>query len=186
MRDPGAFDSGRGTSIGSAFGPVLVGMPGSGKTTIGALVARAIGMKCIDTDREIAQQAGMSVAEIIAQLGEDRFREMERVVSAHALGVAGAVVATGGGIVLHEELHPMLSSRRTVWLHAQPEVLASRIEVSEHPLLRGGPMQQQLQRTLELREPLYRKVSSLRVETTDVDPESVAKLIVTWLDRLPE
>ena len=180
MHNPGGFGL---NPPSSAFGPVLVGMPGSGKTTVGAIGARALGMQCIDTDNVIAEQQGITVPRIIERLGESRFREIERAVAAQALGVAGAVVATGGGIVVHEDLHPILCSRRTVWLHADPALLACRMDRSDHPLLSGEPMEQRLRMVLAVREPLYRKVSSLRVETTDVDPEGVAKLIVGWLER---
>jgi shikimate kinase len=165
------------------FGPVLVGMPGSGKTTVGALVAQALAMVFIDLDAAIAEQTGESVAGLIVRLGEDRFREIERRVALEALGAEGAVVSTGGGTVLHEPLHPILRDRCTVWLDATPAVLAGRIVESDHPLLTMRPLQRAVDGLLVVREPLYRKVSSQRIMTDNLDPASVASQVLGWFRR---
>lgn len=122
---------------------VLVGLPGCGKSTVAPLLAARLGMEAVDTDAEVAQRLGMSVARAFAELGEARFRSLERDALDSALqSQRPLVIAAGGGLAAQPGAIDLLSRRATVvLLDAQDEELLARIgpEVRARPLLAGGP-----------------------------------------------
>ena len=140
----------------------LVGMPGSGKSSVGRALAPLLSLPFIDLDEEVEQQAGRSVAEIFELGGEGTFRLAEsRALAAVAAG-GRAVVACGGGIVLDPSNRALLtSSGVVVYLEAGLEVLRARVGDGDgRPLLRnGGDPRQELEALLVDREPLYRSVA---------------------------
>ncbi|MBI3975375.1 MAG: AAA family ATPase, partial [Armatimonadetes bacterium] len=121
---------------------VLIGMPGSGKSTVGRRVAEWLGWPLLDTDAMIAQRTGRSVEDLFARDGEEAFRRIERAVVRVAAATRPAVVATGGGVVLHPG--NMAALRRhglIVSLAAAPEALAARVgsDGGGRPLLAPDP-----------------------------------------------
>lgn len=120
---------------------VLVGLSGSGKSTIGRLVAAHLGLTLRDTDRMIESATGESVAALFASRGEPAFRDLEAAAVAEACALSG-VVAVGGGAVLREANRAhMRRANLVVWLDTPPGILAARLarhtEGEERPLLRG-------------------------------------------------
>lgn len=95
---------------------VLVGIPGSGKSTIGKELAKKMSVNFLDTDREIEIKAGKSVAEIFIEDGEAAFRELEKAVVLESLKQEKTVVSLGGGSVLDQEVRSELLNHRTYWL----------------------------------------------------------------------
>lgn len=139
-------------------GIALVGLPGSGKSVIGRLLAERLGQELCDTDQLIEQAAGRSAAEILDQDGEPRFRELEREALLRACASPGSVVATGGG-ALNDPLNRWALQRHGIlaWLQAPVEVLARRLEAdnASRPLLRGD-IPGRLTTLLTERAPFYR------------------------------
>ena len=162
-------------------GPVicLVGMPGSGKSTVGRVVADRLDAQFVDLDAAISVAAGRSIPEIFAHEGEAGFRDRER----DALAVlvdrgAPVVVATGGGIVTTEEARALLGRTTCVWLTAESATLMERLadEASTRPLLADDPAGSIL-RLSTAREPLYRSVARHVVDTDGHGPEEIADAI---------
>lgn len=148
---------------------VLVGLPGSGKTTVGRALSRLIGFERVDADEVIEQQVGMSVAAYFHEFGEPDFRERESVVLVQLLGSPGdSVVSTGGGVVVVEgNRRLLLACARVVYLNSPPATLARRLAGdSSRPLLRGPGLTQKVDALYADRDPLYREVADLAVETS--------------------
>lgn len=141
---------------------VLVGLTGSGKTTIGRLAAERLGRPFVDTDAEIEVRAGRTVRAIFAEDGEAAFRDLEADVLAECLGRhEPSVIAAAGGAVLRPENRACLraADARVVWLCAGPAAVLERVRSGSHrPLLDDDP-EAVLARMWEMREPLYREVA---------------------------
>jgi shikimate kinase len=160
---------------------VLVGLMGSGKSTVGRKVADLCGVDPVDTDREIERRAGCSIRALFSGVGAAAFRELERAVVADVLsGAEPAVVACGGGAVLHPATRARLVEEdvRVVWLRASPDVLAGRVGVdAERPLLGADPVAA-MRRLAQDRAPLYAEVADVVVDVADEPPDAVAALIM--------
>ena len=160
------------------LGPVLVGMRGSGKSSIAPLVAERLGMQAVDADAELERQTGRSIPRIFAEDGEAGFRRIERALLLDDLLQRGdTVVATGGGAVLDADIRAELAQRMTVWLDAPVGCLAERIGGSDRPSLTGKPIGEELAEILTRRETLYREVASVVIDTQTLVPQQVAQAI---------
>lgn len=154
-------------------GPVvLVGLMGSGKTTVGRRLAGQLGRPFVDADEAIEERAGRPIAEIFAADGEEAFRDLETKVLAELLARDDApVIASGGGVVVRKANRDLLSEVDgvlVVWLNASPGFLASRVEQkaqkAHRPLLAGEePPRAVLERLHAERTPLYEEVADLEV-----------------------
>lgn len=133
---------------------VLVGMPGSGKSSVGALLAQRMGRPFLDLDSLVEQQAGMAIPQIFAQQGEEAFRRLEAQAMAQVGARTGCVIATGGGTVLRpENRQAMAQNGFVVWLQRDLSLLPTE----GRPLSAGGP--EALEALLRQRSPLYRAAS---------------------------
>ena len=155
---------------------VLVGLPGTGKSTVGAELARRLEVAFADSDELVAQQAGRSVAEIFQHQGEPVFRQLEADMIAEALGGFDGVLALGGGAVTTESVRQDLrgSGVPVVLLTAAQEELLARLGGTESRPLLAGDAPARLAELAEAREPLYREVASLTVPTGGRSPAEVA------------
>lgn len=156
---------------------VLVGLMGSGKTTVGRIVAQMVGFQLIDTDHVIVEEAGKSIPEIFATEGEAAFRLRESAALRSLLGKRGCVIATGGGIVTQPRNIPILRQLGYIaWLEADPERLARRTsQNSNRPLLANEEdPKAKLERLLGERKPLYKSVADLRIQTAELTPQETA------------
>lgn len=156
---------------------MLVGAPGAGKSTVGALLAERLGMAFIDVDAVIEQRAGKPIAEIFAEDGEPAFRELEEATTLELLSHPG-VVSLGGGAVLSERTRSVLRNRRVVWLRVSAASAISRVGLdTARPLLLGN-VRGRLIKLLGERAPLYEEVASARIDTDHTSPSDVVEQIV--------
>lgn len=156
----------------------LIGMMGSGKTTVAPLVAAALGREWVDADVEIERHTGSTVAELFAD-SEERFRAAE-VDAITALATGHAVVATGGGVVTTAAAAIMSDSGVVVWLRASIETLSGRLgEGSDRPLLTDSAAG--LERIEAHRRQRYANLADVVVDTDDFAPSEVAELVVKAL-----
>jgi 5-deoxy-5-amino-3-dehydroquinate synthase len=163
---------------------VLVGMMGSGKSTVGPLVAARSGRRFVDLDTELEARSGRAIRLIFAEEGEAAFRQRETDLLGELLEADEPVVlATGGGAVLAERNRQLLGDAATVvWLAAEPEVLAARVgRDPSRPLLAGGDPLPALRRLCEEREAAYRAASDEVVEAGRGLAEQVAERVLMAL-----
>ena len=146
---------------------VLVGLMGSGKTTVGKKLAHLVGWRFVDADVELEARTGRTVAELFDD-GEDAFRDAETELLAALLADPGhLVIGAGGGVVIRPANRDALrtGSATTVYLHGEPAFLASRAKAKAHrPLLAGVDPAELLERMYAERDPWYREVADLVVE----------------------
>lgn len=137
---------------------VLVGLMGAGKSTVGRRLAQRLRLPFVDSDEEIEQAAGLSVAEIFERYGEGHFRDGERRVIARLIEGRRKVIATGGGAFMNEETRALILDRATaIWLDADIGVLAGRVarRPGARPLLKGQDPKVALTALAEKRNPIY-------------------------------
>lgn len=159
----------------------LVGPMGAGKTTVGKRLAELRGMEFLDSDHEVEARTGVDVAFIFEKEGEAGFRRREKQVIAELTGGSGIVLATGGGAVLDPENRQHLAGRGyVVYLRASVEQQLRRTSHSDHrPLLQTGDRRQVLESLFAVRDPLYREVADLVLETDGRN----ARLLAAEIDR---
>ena len=136
---------------------LLVGLPGSGKSTVGRLVAEGLSCPLIDIDGLLVREMGMPVSQIFGMVGEPRFREMERdAVKAAQAGSPGVIVPGGGWAAQPGQLEAVVSSSLVIYLRCHPATAANRTQQGEvRPLVAGTDPTQQMRVLLEEREPFY-------------------------------
>ena len=164
---------------------VLVGMMGSGKSSVGKRLGARLGLPFVDADTEIETAAGMTIPEIFAQRGESEFRDGERRVIARVLATRSPLVlATGGGAFMNEETRRRIAELGiSIWLKATPEVLMRRVRKrSNRPLLQTADPEGTLRRMLTEREPAY-ALADLTLISREEPHEVVVDEIVAALGR---
>ena len=153
---------------------------GSGKSTVGRIVADELGWEFVDLDRTVAERAGLSIPEIFESYGEYHFRNIERQALLVVLdGPEESVVACGGGVVIDPRNRTRLLEVPTVFLWEDTDVLYLRTRGSARPL-RGASFEDFARRYSE-RLPYYLEVAGLQIETAARPPRRVASEILEWL-----
>jgi shikimate kinase/3-dehydroquinate synthase len=165
----------------------LVGNMGSGKTTVGRLVAQRLQLPFYDLDRQIEQATGQTIANLFAQQGEQAFRELECKMLTQTIFVPRSVIATGGGVVLNERNRRLMRHRGwVIYLRASPETLWQRLQhTTDRPLLRTESPYETLQAIAQQREPLYKEADWV-IDTDALCPEEVADAIVRAFNPTPD
>ncbi len=160
---------------------VLIGPPGSGKSTVAMVLADRLGVAVRDTDADVEAVAGCSVADIFVDHGEPRFRELEREAVARALAEHDGVLALGGGAVMDPVTEASLRSSFVVFLDVGLAEASRRIGfTASRPLLIGNPRAQWL-RLMEARRPVYSSLATVTVLTDEKSPDEVADEVLAAL-----
>jgi shikimate kinase len=163
---------------------VLVGVPGAGKTTVGKLLAKELGVEFFDSDQVIETKAGKSVSDIFTQDGEPTFRKLEHDVIMELLDSSNVVVALGGGSLGNDDTRAKVKDATTVWLVAGLAQAVDRVGMNRNRPLLLGNVRGQLADLMTAREPLYKEVASIAVDTSKLIPSEVAAEIVSELKTL--
>jgi shikimate kinase len=160
----------------------LVGLPGSGKSTLGRALARRLGMPFVDADTELERRLGVSIPTIFEIEGEAAFRDREQASIAELVVRTGIVLATGGGAVIRPANRERLKANGTVvYLHAEPTTLRERTRKSRHrPLLNTADPLGRLVELYAQRDPLYREVADVVLES---DRDHVTRFALNLADE---
>ncbi len=163
----------------------LIGMMGVGKSTVGQLVAKALGYRFFDTDTVIEQATGQSISEIFAGMGEAEFRQLETQVLAELSAYTRLVVATGGGIVSQQKNWSYLRHGLIIWLNVPIEVLFHRLKQdTTRPLLQTADPLAKLQLLLQERRSLYAQADIEIPITAEESAEQVADRILLAIPNI--
>ena len=169
----------------AAQGPVvvLIGPPGSGKTTVGRALTRLLGVQLRDTDHEIEVHQGRSISDIFLDEGETAFRELERAEVGSSLASHRGVLSLGGGAVMDPTTATALAGHCVVFLDVGIADAAKRVGFNQsRPLLVVNP-RAQWTRMMQIRRPTYERLATFTVLTTGREPDDIAAEIAHRLDR---
>lgn len=164
----------------------LIGYRGSGKTTVGRLLADLLKREFVDTDARIEIDAGRSILQIFEEEGEESFRDRETSAIERLTDSAPSIVSLGGGAILRPRNRDLLKrSGRVVWLRAEPRILAERMALDtargvRRPSLTGENPLLEIESVLASREPLYRSLCDWQLETANRSPSELAQDIADW------
>ena len=156
----------------------LVGLPGTGKTTLGRQLARRLEKPFLDADTELEARLGVSIPTVFEIEGEAIFRDREEAVLAELTAMTGVILATGGGAVIRPANRERLKANGSIlYLHATPQMLWHRVRHNRHrPLLNTADPLGRLVELYEFRDPLYREIADWIVES---EREHVARFAAT-------
>ena len=160
---------------------VIVGMPASGKSTVGSRVAEALGVPFYDADGVIEARTGKLVREIFSDDGEEAFRAIEEQVVLELLGAEDCVVSLGGGSVLSPTIRAAAKGMPVVWLEVGVATATRRAGLNQLRPLLLGDVRARMETLLEERRHLYEEVATIRLVTDRVTTQEIAQTIVTAL-----
>jgi shikimate kinase len=156
----------------------IVGYMGSGKTTVGRILARTLGWELVDLDRTIVKEAGCTIPEIFERYGQGYFRDLEHRALLTALD-GERVVTCGGGIVVRPENREALREVPTVFLQEDLGILYGRTRSADRPLRAAS--REEFERRYAERLPFYEEVADLKIAVRERPPGDVAQEIEQWL-----
>lgn len=161
---------------------VLVGPMGSGKSTVGALLAERLGAPYRDTDADIVAAEGREISDIFVEDGEERFRALEKAAVARAVAEHQGVLALGGGAILDADTRALLAGQPVAYLSMDVEEAVRRVGLgAARPLLAVNP-RRQWRELMDARRPLYEEVARVVVATDARTPEEVAEAVLDALE----
>jgi shikimate kinase len=163
---------------------VLIGLPGSGKSTIGRRLAKALNLTLLDTDAAIEETTGRTIADIFATDGEEEFRRIEETVIRSALDSHDGVLSLGGGAITTAGVRDALSGHTVIYLEINAAEGVRRTSgPTVRPLLAGEDRGEKFKTLMTQRVPLYRRVATVRVNTNRRNPGAVVRYIVERLEN---
>lgn len=163
---------------------VLIGLPGSGKSTIGRRLAKSLGVALLDTDAAIEEKTGRTIPDIFSNDGEKEFRRIEEEVIREALGSHEGVLSLGGGAITSAGVREALSGHTVIYLEISASEGVRRTGGSTiRPLLAGGDRGEKFRALMSERVPLYRRAATIRVNTNRRNPGAVVRYIVSRLEN---
>ena len=159
---------------------IFVGPMGAGKTTIGKQLARQLGRTFYDSDRVIEEHTGANIPLIFEMEGEEGFRRREKSIIAELMSKENIVLATGGGVILDPENRDQITRQGfVIYLSAPLEQLFNRTSKDKNrPLLQTDDPRKKLEEILSIRDPLYREVADIVIETDGSPARGVVKKLV--------
>ncbi|MEU2505809.1 shikimate kinase [Streptomyces sp. NPDC007863] len=161
---------------------VLVGPMGSGKSTVGALLAERLGAPYRDTDADIVAAEGREIADIFVEDGEERFRALEKAAVTRAVAEHRGVLALGGGAILDADTRALLAGQPVAYLSMDVEEAVRRVGLgAARPLLAVNP-RRQWRELMDARRHLYEEVARVVVATDARTPEEVAEAVLDALE----
>lgn len=166
---------------------VLIGMTGAGKSSVGHCLEQRTGFVRLDTDEVVSARFDMSIQDIFAKYGEEKFREAETEALNSLTNGEPAIIVTGGGVVTKAKNIDLLKKLGTVvWLDVDHATLRARINrLSDRPLLQTSNPPAALSELLQSRNPLYRNTADIRVDTAEKEPDEIAELILNTVRNFP-
>ena len=162
---------------------VLIGMPGSGKTKMGRILSEWFSLPLVDTDQMVVERAGKTISEIFAEEGEKAFRDMETAAVQEAAALNGAVIATGGGVILRPENMEALRETGLVFFRDRSPAAIVGEDLTGRPLI--GSDSERVYRLYNERLPLYQKYAHHTIPHTDTYEEA-AQMIAALYEREAE
>jgi len=164
--------------------PVLIGLMGSGKTSIGKLLSKELGIPFVDLDHYIVEKAGKTIPAIFEEQGEEGFREIESEALAEVIGKP-VVLSTGGGAVMRAENRGLLEAHAPViWLKSCLEFLAGRIDGDKNrPMIAGRDTLKTLQELAEIRYPFYTQCADYILHRGEMNKAASLHAILQYLRR---
>ena len=166
----------------------LIGYRGTGKTSVGKLLAKKIGFSHYDSDHEIERDSKQTIANLFEDKGEHAFREKEQHMVQLLLQKTNAVISTGGGAILNENTRTELrKAGPVIWLTAETETIMKRLAndadtTNQRPALTNLPPREEIKKTLNHRTPLYQECASLTVATDTLSTSEIAEQILNELN----
>lgn len=163
---------------------VLIGLRGSGKTTVGKILAQKTDREFIEMDELVTRKAGLTIPEIVEKYGWEKFRDIEEEVTGQLAKLDNIINASGGGVVTREQNIARLKKKGVlVWLQAGVDTLANRIgeDKGRPPLVEGRTGREDMEITFKERKALYQQAADLAVNTESKTPEEVAEGIIKLL-----
>jgi len=160
---------------------VLIGYRGTGKSVVGALLAKRLAMPCLAMDAEIIKRAGMAIPEIVEKYGWPGFRDRETEVARDLAGRDNLVIDTGGGVIERpENIEALQQNACIIWLKAAVETIVQRIQSgTERPALtEGKTFTEEVAEVLERRNPKYWSSAHFEINTDELTPEQIADQVV--------
>jgi shikimate kinase len=163
---------------------VLMGMPGSGKSTIGRRLAKALDLTLLDTDAKIVETTGRTIADIFSNDGEPEFRRVEEQVVCAALAEHDGIISLGGGAITSPGVRDALAGHTVIFLEiSAAEGIRRTTGGTVRPLLAGPDPAQKYRDLMSERVPLYRRAATMRVNTNRRNPGAVVRHIVERLEN---
>lgn len=162
----------------------MIGFMGTGKTSVGRVLAVRLKKEFIRTDDLIAESAGKSIPEIFEEDGELRFRELETEVVKRISDKKGMVIDCGGGVILNRiNVDNLKKNSRIILLTASPEAILERVlkDAEQRPLLETQDKLERIKQLLSLREPLYKRFADFEIDTSNLDVDQVVDKILEYL-----
>jgi shikimate kinase len=165
---------------------VLIGPPGSGKSTVGKALARRLKRSFFDTDSMIEEKSQKKIGEIFVDQGEDEFRKIEFIVLQDVLQTPGSVISLGGGAPIEKQSQELIAAANVfvVYLDISLAAAAPRVGFNrDRPLLLGNP-RAQWQTLNEIRRPIYQSLASMSIKVDDMKVEEIVSQIVPTFEAV--
>ncbi|MBQ4645747.1 MAG: shikimate kinase [Candidatus Gastranaerophilales bacterium] len=160
---------------------ILIGMMGSGKSTISKALAQKNNLELIELDEIFEKQENISIKDFFKEFKEEKFRQIETEILKKALEKQNSIISTGGGIVLKKENRDLLENYFTIYLKASPETLFERLKNdNSRPLLQTQNPKKEIEKILSTREQYYSKAKQT-IETDNKTKEEIIKEIEQWI-----
>ncbi len=163
----------------------LIGFMGTGKTTVGKLLAKRLDKEFVEIDELIAKRAGKSIPEIFEEDGETRFREVEIELIKEVAEMKNVVISCGGGVVLNRiNIDRLKKNAVLILLTASPETILKRTSSdNERPLLNALSRLEKIKELLEFRKPFYNSSAYFTIDTTNLEIDEVVDKIINQVSK---